>query len=170
MFRGRRHNGKGAFPMAILYALIGTAIGIYLGFLLFGYDTPYEADPNFNAPMLTDYFLGFVLMLIIGSIGVVVWSVVSTQKGQRKSVVTENSIRAARLVYGVAAFTAVVMLLTFAVGSSDTIIINGKPFADSMPLRLADMFVASAMVMIVVAFGAIGFGYMNRRRQRNGGK
>lgn len=160
----------GVFPHTILYALIGVTAACYLGFFFLGYDNPYMEDPNFNAPMLTDFLIGFLMTLLVAAFGVGVWAVVRGLKERDKDNSVENGVRVARIFYGVLGFTALVMLLSFVFGSSKPISVNGVAYTDVLWLRAADTFVISAMVMILAALGAIAFGYVYGRRQAKSDK
>lgn len=161
---------RAGFPRTMLYALIGVTAGIYLGFYFLGYDNPYVEDPNFNAPVLTDFLIGFLMMLLVAAFGVGVWAVVRGLKERDKDNSVENGVRVARIFYGVLGFTAFVMLLSFVFGSSKAISVNGVAYTDVLWLRAADTFVVSAIVMILAALGAIAFGYVYGRRQAKSNK
>ena len=44
----------------VLYVLVALAVVVFGAFFLIGYDQPYEDDPQFNAPVLTDVVLVFI--------------------------------------------------------------------------------------------------------------
>lgn len=90
---------RAGFPRTMLYALIGVTAGIYLGFYFLGYDNPYVEDPNFNAPVLTDFLIGFLMMLLVAAFGVGVWAVVRGLKERDKDNSVENGVRVAHLLW-----------------------------------------------------------------------
>ncbi len=92
---------RAGFPHTMLCALIGVTAGIYLAFYFLGYDNPYVEDPNFNAPVLTDFLIGFLMMLLVAAFGVGVWAVVRGLKERDKDNSVENGVRVARIFYGV---------------------------------------------------------------------
>ncbi|MBQ2497240.1 MAG: hypothetical protein II509_01125, partial [Prevotella sp.] len=77
--------------------------------------------------------------------------------------VKENA-RARRIGWLTAGGTALLLLVTFLIASSASLNINGKPFTDTFWLRLADMFIISTAVLIVVAVVALIFSKLRIRK------
>ena len=50
------------------------------------------------------------------------------------------------------------MLVSLLVGSSQPLRVNGKVFDSVWSLKVADMFVASSLVMVVLAIGVVAYG------------
>lgn len=55
---------------------------VFGAFFLIGYDVPYEDDPSFNAPLLTDAVLVFMYVLVSGA---VLLAVAAVAVGLRRS-------------------------------------------------------------------------------------
>lgn len=150
---------------AVLYALIALSVFVFAAFYIIGYERPFDENPTFNAPLMTNVLLIFMFVVFVAALGAGIWGVMKgfRQRSQEDDVI--NGIPVARFSYGIAALTAVLMLLTFAFGSSSAIWINGIPFADSFWLKAADMFIISAAVLILIAVGVIIFGYIRHHRK-----
>ena len=77
-----------------------------------------------------------------------------------------NKIPVKKITYGVAGLTAILLLVTLALGSSDAMMVNGEEYADKWWLHEADMFVNSSLALVVVAVVAIiVFTIKNSRRR-----
>jgi hypothetical protein len=74
------------------------------------------------------------------------------RKGEGKVI---NGVPVAKITYGIAGFTVLLLVLTFLLGSSSALSINGATYRDTFWLKAADMFVTSAVVLIIVAIAAI---------------
>ena len=49
----------------MLVALVVLAVVVFGAFFLIGYDVPFEDNPEFNAPRLTDLVLVFIYVLVL---------------------------------------------------------------------------------------------------------
>ena len=133
----------------VLYVVLGVAAVVYGLFLLVGYSMPSDVNPSFTAPLLTPLLIGFVELMVVVAIAIVVWMGLARVRSikSRKA----GSITSARIMLGVAIGTIVLLLLSFALGSTAPIMANGTTYTDSLWLRVADMFIYSGAVLIVVA-------------------
>ena len=101
---------------------------------------------------------------IVAAIGTVVWSAVLTTRARIKGGRVKENARARRIGWLTAGGTALLLLVTFLIASSASLNINGKPFTDTFWLRLADMFIISTAVLIVVAVVALIFSKLRIRK------
>ena len=145
-------------PSRVLYILVGVTALVFLMFWLIGYDRPYDEDPNFNAPLFTDLLLVVMILFLIFAIAVAVWSVWRSFKVVGSGEKYSNNIPVRKIGAIVACGTFVVMLATFVLGSTEPMTINGAKYADSLGLRLSDMFVSTSILMIVAAIAAVIYG------------
>lgn len=148
----------------VFYILIGVIVLMFALFRLVGFDMPYYDNPDYNAPLLTGALITFMLVLVVGALALAVWSFVraSGMNGMENRVV--NNIPARRIVLGVVAGTAALLVVTFACSSTDALIVNGQQFADAFWLRTSGMFIGSSAVMILAAIIAVIFGATRNRR------
>lgn len=97
----------------------------------------------------------YVVYLLLGVVtGLAVWSGLHGVRSHQKTKESTRGVPARAIAYGVAGLLAVVMLITFLLGSSKPMLINSQWFKDVLWLKLTDMFIYTALVMLIVA--AIG--------------
>lgn len=149
----------------VLYVLAGLSVLVFGAFFAIGYHRPFDDDPRFNAPLFTNMLLVFMFLLLVTAIAVGIWSVIKSLRRRNKDENVVNGVPVARISYGVAAFTVVLLLLTFLLGSSSSILINAIPYADTFWLKAADMFVWSSGVMLLAGLAAVVFGYTRYYRK-----
>ena len=140
---------------AVLYGLLGLSAVVFGLFYLIGYDRPFEENPQFTAPLLTNILLVFIALVFVLALALGIWTLavsIRRRKGEGKVV---NGVPVAKITYGIVGFTILLLLVTFLLGSSSALSINGATFSASFWLKTADMFVWSAIILIVVAVGLI---------------
>lgn len=153
----------------ILYVIIALSAIVFLAFYLIGFDTPFTDDSSFKAPMLTDVLLGFMWFLLCVAIVTSVFAVVrGVQRANRSEGVT-NGIPARKITYTTYGVTALLLVLTFVFGSTQSMLVNGQTFADSFWLRMSDMFVNTSLLLLTLAAGVVLFGatrYYRKERRK----
>lgn len=149
---------KKKLPSRVLYVLVGLSVVVFALFWLIGYDRPFDEDGNFNAPLFTDVLLVFMLLLTAGACGVAVWSAIRSNKASGGGERVVNNIPVRMIGRCVVGGTALALVLTFLFGSSAPMKINGADYADTFWLKASDMFVATSLLMIVAAVGAVVYG------------
>ena len=145
----------------VLVGIIAIAFG---AFYLIGYDNPYEENPAFNAPKLTNIILIITYLLIIGTIGLTVFSLVMAYRNRNKSAVVVNNVPAARIAYIISGSVVLLLVLTFLLGSSAPMAINGEQYAQTLWLKTADMFIYTALIMLIAAIVAVAYTSLNIKR------
>ena len=149
----------------VLYLLVAVVAVVFIAFALIGFSRPYDDNPEFNAPLLTDVVLVLMYLLFFGPLGVAIWSLVKGLKYRGERVV--NGVPARKIAVCVAGGTLLLLLLTFLFGSSDAIVINGKPYETWAWLKLADMIDDNSIVLIVVAVATVVYGNMKYIRKKH---
>lgn len=153
----------------ILYVIIALSAIVFLAFYLIGFDMPFADDSSFKAPMLTDVLLGFMWFLLCIAIVTSVFAVVrGVQRANRSEGVT-NGIPARKITYTTYGVTALLLVLTFVFGSTQSMLVNGQTFADSFWLRMSDMFVNTSLLLLALAAGVVLFGatrYYRKERRK----
>lgn len=147
----------------VLMVLVGIIAVAFGAFYLIGYDNPYEENPSFNAPKLTNVILIISYLLIIGTILLTVFSLVMAFRNRNKSAAVVNNVPAARIAYIVSGSVVLLLVLTFLFGSSAPMAINGKQYAQTLWLKTADMFIFTALAMLVAAVAAVAYSSLNKR-------
>ena len=149
----------GQISTRILYVLVGITVVVFALFYLIGYNMPYMFDPTYNAPLFTDVVLWLLYIMTFLAVSVAVCAVVrGYRRRSRESVV--NGIPVARIAWGTLALLVVLLVLTFLIGSSSPVTVNGKTFADVFWLKATDMFIYTILLLLVVAAGAVGYSAM----------
>ena len=148
-----------------LYLLVGIAMVVFVLFWLVGYNRPFEDDPNFNAPLFTNVLLVLMMLYLLLGIGFSIWSVVCLLKKRGKAEAVENGIPVKKIGYLVTGGVVVLLLLTFALGSTAPMKINGVTYASIFWLKTSDMFIATSLVMMLVAVAAVIYGATKYNRK-----
>lgn len=148
----------------VLMAIVGIIAVTFGAFFLIGYDNPFEDNPTFNAPRLINVVLVTAYLLLIGTVAVTAISLVMAYRNRNKSAAVVNNVPAARIAYAISGGVVLLLILTFLLGSSAPMTINGTEYGQKIWLKTADMFIFTALVMIVVAIAAVVFSTLKNRR------
>ena len=151
----------------VLYGLVAVALVVFGLFFVVGFDRPYTDNPNYNAPVLTDLVLILMLLLVLGTLGVTAWAVMTALKKRGKGNAMDNNIPARRISLSVIFGVLLLLVLAFVLGSSSTMLVNGKAYEDTFWLKTADMFIISSLVLLVAAVVAVIFGATRYYRKKN---
>lgn len=149
----------------VLYVLVGLTVAVFALFFAVGYDIPYSEDPSFNAPLFTDTVLVFIYILVAAASAAAVCSLVRAFRHRDKDSDVVNNLPAARIAYASFGLLAVLLVLTFALGSTEPVLVNGVRYADSFWLRVTDMFINTSLALLVVAAIGVAFGLSGRSRK-----
>jgi len=106
---------------------------------------------NPASPLFVDVLLYTVYALLLAAVALVLWSCVRSIRLRNRSEAVENRIPARRLAWGVALMFVLLLAFTFATGSTEPIYINGKPFTNTLWLRVSDMLINSSLALIAIA-------------------
>ena len=96
-----------------------------------------------ESDILIDIIIILMYVLLASTLAVSVWS---AWNGVR----THQRRQSTRIGYGVAAFTVVLLVVTWLLGSTRPIVSNGQVFDNPWWLRLTDMFLLSSLILIIV--------------------
>ena len=149
----------------IIIGLIAISAVVFIAFWCVGYDMPYEEDADFNAPLLTDMLLGYIYLMVVVAIGVTAYSVVHGIRTRGRQGYSENGVAAGHITIATWVFTVLLLVISFALGSTDPIKVNGKDFCEGIWLRLSDMFIISSGVMRLLAILAVACGMSGYSRR-----
>ena len=159
MFKFQFSKSKSAerISQQIFYIMIGLAVIVFGLFFLVGYDMPFDENPDFNAPLFTDVLIGLMWLFLVGGVVLAVGSMIKDYRKSKSDAVV-NGVPVRRIFRFTWLGTLLVLVLTFLVGSSDPMLINGEHYADWIWLKLSDMFVITSILMLVAGVGAVIFG------------
>lgn len=150
---------------AVFYAIVGMAAVMFALFRLMGFDTPYDDNPDYNAPLLTGALIVFMELLAAAALALAVWSIVRSARLNRRAGGTANNIPVRRISVCTAAGTLLLLAATFALSDADSIAVNGTAYASWFWLHAAGMFIGTSAAMIAIAAGAVIYGTIRNRRQ-----
>lgn len=163
--KGMRRLDAEQISTRVLYVLVMLAAVIFGAFFLIGYDVPYEDDPTFNAPVLTDAVLIFIYALVAAAVLLAVAAVVvGIRRGVRSDAVV-NNIPAARISWATAALLAVCLTVTFLLGSPSPVMVNGVEYTDTFWLKATDMFINTSLILLFTAACGTAFGLSGYNRK-----
>lgn len=151
----------------VLALLIAVSAVLFGAFFLIGYDIPYAEDASFNAPLLTDTLLIYIYVMCGLAVVVAVVAMVrgALMYGGRRY--ETNGVPSGRIARGVALLLVVTLVVTYALGSSEPLIVNGRVYAESGWLKLTDMFINTSAVLGVVAVAIVVYGVSGLNRKNN---
>lgn len=149
----------------VLYAIIAISAVFFLLFLVLGVQSPFAASPIITAPILVDVLIIFMWVLVGLTFFAMLFSIIRTAKKSSGKAHIVNGIPAYKIAVIVFCGTLLCLILTFALGSAQTMVINGNPFADKFWLKVSEMFVTSSLVMLLVAVGVTIFGATRYNRK-----
>ena len=156
-FKVQSNKSSENISQRIFYLLIGLAVLVFGLFFLVGYDMPFVENPDFNAPLFTDVLIVLMWLFLIGGVGLAVYSMI---KGYRttKSEAVVNGVPVRRIFRITWLSLLAILVVTFLLGGSDPMLINGENYADWIWLKLSDMFVVTSLLMLMAGIGAVCFG------------
>ena len=149
--------GTERLSQRLLYILVGVSAVVFALFYLVGYDLPFDENPDFNAPLFTDVLIFLMWLFLIGGVGLAVYSMVKDYRSSKSEAVV-NGVPVRRIFRITWLTLLAVLILTFLLGGSEPMLINGENYADWLWLKLSDMFVITSLLMLLAGIGAVCFG------------
>lgn len=150
----------------VFYVLVALCVVIFAMFWFVGYDRPYDDNPNYTAPLFTGAVLVLSYLLVLGGMGCAVWSVLRALKIRGKGEAYDNNIPVKRIGYTIFFGVLGLLIVTFALGSSSQMLINGVQFTDKFWLKFSDMLISTSLILAVVAVGAVVYGSSKSIRRK----
>lgn len=120
---------------------------------------------NPSSPIFVELLLWTVYALLVVSIGLTAWSMLRAMRMQGRGEVRSNGIPVGRIAWGTVALLIVLLAVTFALGSTEPLAINGKTYADSFWLRASDMLINTSLTLVVIAIIGVLFGLSGLARK-----
>lgn len=142
----------------VLYLLVGLSVIVFALFFLIGYDMPFDENPDFNAPLFTDLLIAMMWLLLVLAFGLAVFAIVKGYRDNEKGKSASYGVPEKKIFRFTWGTTFLLLVVTFLLGSSASIKVNGSPFDDWTWLKASDMFVDTSLVMLLGAFVAVLFG------------
>ena len=92
----------------------------------------------------------WVVYLLLGVVtGLAIWSACHSLHCREKEVEPTRGVPSRTIAYGTAALLLATLAVTFLLGSSKPLLVNGEWFKDVFWLKLTDMFIFTALVELV---------------------
>ncbi len=114
---------------------------------------------SFISPAIADVMLWLMYIILAAAIGVTAYSVWHGLRNRRKGSDVVNGVPAGRIGWLVAVGFVLIMVVTFALGSTKPILTNGTWLTDGFWLRAADMFIYTSIILIIgLVILAVGAG------------
>lgn len=98
--------------------------------------------------LYTNLILYTVYAVLALTVAATLWSAARTLRQHR-------FLRRDRIAFGVLGLLVAVLAATWLLGSTQPLMVGGKPYDDAFWLRAADMFIFSTLILIVLCFAAI---------------
>lgn len=165
-----RHSELNRLSSRVLVLLIAVIALMFGSFWSVGYEMPFDENPVFNAPLLTDVLLWFVYALVAVTLILVLVSVAYGFKTRSDDSGRTNGVPAARIFYLSLALPVVCMVVTFALSSDEPLTVNGQQYTSAIWLRLTDMFINTSLILIAVAVAAVAYGLLGLNLRHRGRK
>ena len=156
-FKVQSNKSAEQISQKVFRMMIGLAVLVFGLFYLIGYDLPFDENPDFNAPLFTDVLIFLMWLFLIGGVGLAVYSMVKDYRSSKSEAVV-NGVPVRRIFRITWLTLLAVLVLTFLLGGSDPMLINGENYADWLWLKLSDMFVITSLLMLLAGIGAVCFG------------
>ena len=150
-----------------LWSLIGISAVVLVLFLLVGYDTPYEENPKFKAPQLTDAMLIWTYFLIAATTIITVCSVIfGFVSGGNKSKTKDVGMasKAGVIAWGTFVVSIVIGIVVGIANKDEVMLINGKDWNEPSDIILTDMSMLSILILTVVTIIATVFSMATNKK------
>ena len=104
---------------------------------------------NFSSPLFVSIVLHAIYALLFIAVGVTVWSAVSSwRRGAMRS--TIHGIRSALIGLVTAGALVTILVVSWLLGSTKPLTINGNTYTDTFWLRTSDMMINTALILMAV--------------------
>jgi hypothetical protein len=100
--------------------------------------------------LIIDFVLWAVYLLLGVSMAAALWSAIHGVRTHEATVDPIASRHTSKTGYLTAGVVAVILLLTWLLGSTKAVMSNGHPYTDTFWLRLTDMFIFTSLLLICV--------------------
>ena len=120
----------------------------------------YESD------LFITILLDGIYILLAVAVALIIWSAIRTIR-LRQQQKPDFGMPQKHIVWGVALLLVLTLGITYLLGSSQPLSINGGIYQDAFWLRLSDMFINSTLILLVIAACACGFSMLSKKRSHS---
>ena len=108
---------------------------------------------DYESPVFVSIVLYTIYVLLGGAIVLTIWSALNSLRLRGRTEAREHGIPARRIALGSAVLLVLTMAVTWLLGSTKPIVVNGETYDNAFWLRTSDMFIGTAAVLLVVLVG-----------------
>lgn len=120
-----------------------------------------------SSPVFVELLLWLLYGLLTVAVVLTLWSALRSIRLQGRGSVVSNGIPVGRIAWGVAAMVLVLLIVTYFLGSTAPLAVNGNIFSDAFWLRASDMFIYTSLLLIAIAVLGVLFGVSGLSRRIN---
>ena len=149
-----------------LWAGMGISIVILILFYFIGFDRPFEENPEFTDPQLTDFLLVWTYFLVAVAIIVTVWSLIHgfTTKGTGTSKDTGLAAHTGKIAWGLC-FVSLILGAIYGFACKDeNMLINGKSWNVPSDIIITDTCMISIVILTVATVIATAWSMISSRK------
>ena len=150
-----------------LWALIGVSILVMALFLLVGYDTPYEENPKFVNPQLTDLLIiwtyALIILTAIATVAAVIYGFVNggnKSKDEEKGMAGKTGI----IAWGTCLASVVIGLIVGISNQNELLVYNPNKHATPTEIILTDTSMIVILVLTIVTIAATIFSMVTNKK------
>ncbi|MBR3531499.1 MAG: hypothetical protein IKN83_09050 [Bacteroidaceae bacterium] len=141
----------------LLWTMMGISIVVFVLFFLVGFDTPFEDNPKYNNPKLTDAVLILSYALVIIAIVATIWSAIKQVTVGGNSTAKDKGIagRTGLIAVVILVVSLVIGLIVGFANKGETMLINGKDWNNPADIIITDTSMVSIIILGVVSIIAV---------------
>ena len=141
----------------LLWTMMGVSIVVFVLFFLIGFDTPFEENPKYNNPTLTDAVLILSYILIIVAIVATIWSAIKQVTVGGNSTAKDKGIagRTGLIAVLILVASLVIGLIVGFANKGETMLINGKDWNNPTDIIITDTSMVSIIILGVISILAV---------------
>ena len=106
---------------------------------------------NPSSPLFVELTLWTLYILLAAALALTVWSMVRSLAMRRQEKLSAQDRKSGRMAAAIALLVALLLVGTYAMGSTDALTINGRPFTDGFWLRISDMLINTSLILMLLA-------------------
>lgn len=141
----------------LLWTMMGVTIVVFVLFLLVGFDTPFEDNPKYNNPKLTDAVLILCYALTITAIVATIWSAIKqiTVGGNSTSKDKGIASRTGLISFVLLVVSLIIGVIVGIANKGETMLINGKDWNNPTDIIITDTVMVTIVILGVVSIIAV---------------
>ncbi len=150
-----------------LWALIGVSILVMALFLLVGYNTPYEENPKFVNPQLTDLLIiwtyALIILTAIATVAAVIYGFVNGGNKSKNEDVGMAS-KAGLIAWGTCLASVVIGIIVGISNKNELLVYNTNDHATPTDIILTDTSMIAILVLTIVTIAATVFSMATNKK------